>query len=1068
MTKHTILFVAANPLGTDRLALDEEARAIRVALERSGYRDRFALETRWAVRPLDLLDELRKLKPTVVHFSGHGGRGELRQVANVRRDIVGEGADKGANDASSQHGLCFQASDGRLQFVSAAALKDAFGAAGSSVQLVILNACYSEAQAEALLAHVGCVVGMGGSIRDDAARSFAIGFYGGLGQRQSVGAAYKQGCAAINLVGLPDGDKPQLRVRTGIDADQLVLNDYIALAHDLLTRDLAAWGGRHVFGNVPRERWSEDEAFPFLPLEELYVEPKGVLTHDGEPQGPEPLLALIERLTGPGVQPRVVVVTADFGSGKSLSARMIARRWAKQRLMSSMASPDATLPIYVRCADDFPSETIDLELTVRRAWKRQADDIGHYISDDDESLAWPSPGQRLVCLLDGLDEVALGEQHLRTLFERLRGKTTQNHRFVVFSRPGSLPAPKDLGANVVAVHVEPFSSDQVEQWLVHWNSLHHDNPPITLEDLAQRDLAAIAQTPILLFMVAFTWGQETTKNWPPLIAEIYEHFFRQVASGKTGVDPDPHRPIAVASERLLAALQNARLLDASAERPDAMLWLMGRVAWEAHMLEYQQSAEQLTRLHVENVLRYGDAPIPSESIDVIRIGLILTLQADLRGANHTILFGHKSFREFLVARHWATTLRRIVCNPYGGDPAVTAQLLGGRLLGHNDKSFDYLMQLINATGDVESCSASPLGWTDEERERLVRWAQGTFQDERQEFGERARPRTRADATLCNDQRVALREAALAIGSTTRGSDGMRMNSPLALRSMLAWFWLTGDTAIVNAPRSKLRGAKLNHAILFGADLRGADLREADLSHAELSGAKLSHANLRGAALRGADLSLTELVGVELSDADFSGATLIQANLGGAGLRRARLLGTDLGQAELSGADLRGAELRGANLVRTKLRGADLSGVILRGVALNLTTFSQAKLIGADLSGLVLSQTKLDGANLSQANMSGAHLSQVNLSQADLSQVNLSRADLSQVNLRGARLRQADLRGARLSQADLTGADLRGADLRGAKLSEFERFREIMHDETTMWPDGFAASIIGAAGSGSVQ
>jgi hypothetical protein len=32
MKKHTILFLAANPLGTDRLALDREARAIQVEL----------------------------------------------------------------------------------------------------------------------------------------------------------------------------------------------------------------------------------------------------------------------------------------------------------------------------------------------------------------------------------------------------------------------------------------------------------------------------------------------------------------------------------------------------------------------------------------------------------------------------------------------------------------------------------------------------------------------------------------------------------------------------------------------------------------------------------------------------------------------------------------------------------------------------------------------------------------------------------------------------------------------------------------------------------------------------
>jgi hypothetical protein len=211
--KHTILFLAANPSGTDRLALDREARAIQVELERSGYRDCFEFETRWAAEPLDLLRELRKLKPTVVHFSGQGGQ-------SFHRDVVG--AD-GSTVEEPQHGLFFHGSDGRAQLVSTQALEETFGAVGASVQLVVLSACYSEAQAEALLAHVACVVGMGGSIHHDAARSFAIGFYGGLGERESVAAAYKQGRAAISLEGLRDSDRPQLKIRAGVDAGQLVL-----------------------------------------------------------------------------------------------------------------------------------------------------------------------------------------------------------------------------------------------------------------------------------------------------------------------------------------------------------------------------------------------------------------------------------------------------------------------------------------------------------------------------------------------------------------------------------------------------------------------------------------------------------------------------------------------------------------------------------------------------------------------------------------------------------------------------------------------------------------------------
>jgi hypothetical protein len=207
--KHTILFLAANPGGASRLGLDEEARSIQVELERSGYRDQFELVTRWAVQPLDLLRELRKLRPTVVHYSGHGGHG-------------GHGG---------QSGLFFQGPDGSAQLVSTAVLLETFGAAGSSVKLVVLASCYSDAQAEALLAHVDCVVGMSGLIAADAAKAFVIGFYGGLGERESVAAAFRQGCAAIALEGLRDRDRPQLKIRAEVDANQSILVDAFPSPH---------------------------------------------------------------------------------------------------------------------------------------------------------------------------------------------------------------------------------------------------------------------------------------------------------------------------------------------------------------------------------------------------------------------------------------------------------------------------------------------------------------------------------------------------------------------------------------------------------------------------------------------------------------------------------------------------------------------------------------------------------------------------------------------------------------------------------------------------------------------
>jgi hypothetical protein len=58
--------------------------------------DRSNFATRWATEPLDLLRELRELKPTLVHFSGHGARPSLDDRSGGPRFAAHEKAIFGA------------------------------------------------------------------------------------------------------------------------------------------------------------------------------------------------------------------------------------------------------------------------------------------------------------------------------------------------------------------------------------------------------------------------------------------------------------------------------------------------------------------------------------------------------------------------------------------------------------------------------------------------------------------------------------------------------------------------------------------------------------------------------------------------------------------------------------------------------------------------------------------------------------------------------------------------------------------------------------------------------------
>lgn len=185
-----ILILTANPKNTDKLRLDEEVREIQARLERAKKRDQFEIVTRWALRVDDLRRALLDHEPQILHFSGHGG---------------------------GKHGLALENSSGELQLVSTESLARLFKLFKETIECVVFNACYSEAQAEAIYQHINCVVGMNKAIGDRAAIKFAVGFYDALGAGKSYELAYEFGCTTIDLHNIPESATPVLLFRPQSD-----------------------------------------------------------------------------------------------------------------------------------------------------------------------------------------------------------------------------------------------------------------------------------------------------------------------------------------------------------------------------------------------------------------------------------------------------------------------------------------------------------------------------------------------------------------------------------------------------------------------------------------------------------------------------------------------------------------------------------------------------------------------------------------------------------------------------------------------------------------------------------
>jgi hypothetical protein len=188
-----VLLLSANPIDAP-LRIDEEFREIDAKIRGSDHRDYVQLILHGAVHLEDIPGLLMRHKPHIVHFSGHG--------------------DKVAIELTN--------SDGRGQLVPPNTLEDIFRVLKDNVRVVLLNACDSAPQAEAIVNVIDCAVGMSDKINDGAAIAFAAAFYEALGYGRSVQNAFD--LALVQLTGAgADRSLAKLHKRRGVKPSDIVL-----------------------------------------------------------------------------------------------------------------------------------------------------------------------------------------------------------------------------------------------------------------------------------------------------------------------------------------------------------------------------------------------------------------------------------------------------------------------------------------------------------------------------------------------------------------------------------------------------------------------------------------------------------------------------------------------------------------------------------------------------------------------------------------------------------------------------------------------------------------------------
>ena len=192
--KSVVLLVGASPSDRDALLLSTEFDMINQSVRQGTFRDDLVVEQSQNTLASELVPDMLRHHPTLVHFSGHGRES-------------GE--------------LVFEAADGTSSPLSPELLGSVFGAFADSMGCVVLNACWSDAQAEMIGQHIAAVAGMRTNVSDLAALNFSQTFYLAVGEGKSVSEAFSLAVLQMRVATPADADAPVLRVQPG--AGEVVL-----------------------------------------------------------------------------------------------------------------------------------------------------------------------------------------------------------------------------------------------------------------------------------------------------------------------------------------------------------------------------------------------------------------------------------------------------------------------------------------------------------------------------------------------------------------------------------------------------------------------------------------------------------------------------------------------------------------------------------------------------------------------------------------------------------------------------------------------------------------------------
>jgi len=573
-----ILVLVSNPGKTTSLNLPLELKKLQESVQRSQKRDYFTVELRFAASQADLRRHILDIKPSIIHFCGHG----------------------------TERGLVLEDNTGTAKVVPNEVLTDLLRTFADRIECVLLNACDSENLADDLVQHLNYVIGMNQEVRDDAAIAFAEAFYDALGAGESYERAFDLGKNAVMAKASSSGISRKATV-VGEDGSPLKAQNREHLIPVLKinpnpTPMKLLWLSPEVEQQAVRDLLAVIEANfntirlfhtdePIV-LKDQYIPVQVTLErryqHTVETVGgyaeSEAELKRIYALKGSSEEEIKrqqvdweearrkelrIVVLADPGMGKSTLLRREVGTTIQevyQALENGKPLQDITLPLFIRLsslADEIAAIPVG-EAILKIIQDRHPNLLKHH--KNAEVVAFLNAflkeqlfGGKALLLLDALDEVPDGNR--KKLLEKLNEFAKAYPACPIVGTSRIVGYGNRFVDGAKDMEIVPFNQKQTEQYVETW----FRNAPLNDESVSARGLiqalrerpqiAGLAQNLLLLSLICSLY-QRDQLTLPTRRSQIYEQAVTCMLGDwvQTRLDVDDKDNKVEAKSRLLEAL----------------------------------------------------------------------------------------------------------------------------------------------------------------------------------------------------------------------------------------------------------------------------------------------------------------------------------------------------------------------------------------------------------------------------------------------------------------------------------------------------------------------------------